>query len=581
MRKFFDRIDEIGGINGEKKSAMWLERIAFVFLILMILSAPHSIAATQTAWLLGTAAWLVRLFIKPRPKLVRTPLDIALWAFFGWTVITSIFSYAPGISIDKLRGALIFLVFYFVINNLRNVSAAKFLAFALVFSCMASVVWSPIERIYGRGVEIYGVGTNSLFSKAVHFDHDAYLKAKGKNLPENSAVENQSKPLVDGNVIVEANGKKIRTPDDLVDEIEKTEATYLECFNSPEYFTRIVKRENLLVGANSLEKLGIINWKHSRNWRYGGFYGHIITYAEVLQMIASLVLGLFITSFGRRENEQTNRKRGEESIDETNSARSFLQLSLRLFASFPFLLFCLLAVIFALLTTYTRSAQIGFLVSAIAILLAYGNRKMLLFSVAIILPLVIAGTFLLQQNRNVSFEKKDESVVYRQTVYREGFNLWTQDARKFLLGVGMDSTKRFAKEWHLYDDGRLPAGHFHSTPLQLLVERGLPALILWFWILGIYAQILLRNIKLQIPDSSSAVANPKSKIQNPKSDSWQAQGILLGCFGSLIGFIVSSSVNYSLGDGEVAMMFFILMGIGVFLSRSDFKFQISGLHSQT
>jgi O-antigen ligase len=564
MRKFFDRIDELGGVNCEKKSAMWLERIAFVFLILMILSAPHSIAATQTAWLLGSAAWLVRLFIKPRPKLSRTPLDIALWAFFSWTVITSVFSYAPGISFDKLRGALIFLVFYFVINNLRNVRAAKFLAFALVFSCMASVVWSPIERIYGRGVEIYGVGANSLFSKAVHFDHDTYLKAKGKNLPENSA-ENELKPLVDGDTIVEANGKKIRTPDDLVDEIEKSNTTYLESFNPPDYFTRIVKRENLLDGASSLEKLGINNWKHSRNWRYGGFYGHIITYAEVLQMIASLILGLFIAGFGRRGDE--------ESPGETNSARPFFQSLLWFFSSFSFLFFCLLAMIFALLTTYTRSAQIGFLVSAIGMILVYGSRKMLLISAIIILPLTIAGAFLLQQNRNPGFEKKDESVIYRQTVYSEGFNLWTQDTRKFLLGVGMDSTKRFAKEWHLFDNGRLPAGHFHSTPLQLLVERGLPALILWFWILGIYAQILLRNIKLQIPDSDSAVSNSKSKIQNSKSGSWQAQGILLGCFGGLIGFFVSSAVNYSLGDGEVAMVFFILMGIGVSVvfqnSKSD------------
>ncbi len=563
MRKFFDWIDELGGADCEKKSAMWLERIAFVFLILMVLSAPHSIAATQTAWLLGTAAWLVRLFIKPRPKIVRTPLDIALWLFFGWTVVTSVFSYAPGISIDKLRGALIFLVFYFVVNNLRNIRAAKFLAFTLVFSCMASVLWSPIERIYGRGVEIYGVGAESLFSKAVHFDHDAYLKAKGKNLPENLGAENEPKPLGDGDTIVEANGRKIRTPEDLVDEIKKSNLTYLECFNPPEYFTRIIKRENLLDGANSLEKFGITGWKHSRNWRYGGFYGHIITYAEVLQMIASLVLGLFIANFGREEEEETTRNGDEESPDERKSARSFFRLPPRLFASFPFLIICLPAMIFALLTTYTRSAQIGFLVSAIVMILVYGNRKMLLISAIIILPLAVAGAFLLQQNRNPGFEKKDESLIYRQTVYREGFNLWTHDARKFLLGIGMDSTKRFAEEWHLYDDGRLPVGHFHSTPLQLLVERGLPALLLWFWILWIYARTLLLNLRLQIEDSSSAVSNQKSKIKNQKSDSWQRRGILLGCVGGLVGFCVSSSVNYSLGDGEVAMVFFILMGIGI------------------
>ena len=108
----------------------------------------------------------------------------------------------------------------------------------------------------------------------------------------------------------------------------------------------------------------------------------------------------------------------------------------------------------------------------------------------------------------------------------------------------MDSIKRYASEWHLFDDGRLPTGHFHSTPLNLVVERGLPALILWLSVLGIYARTLWRNLK--------------SKIQNPKS-----RGVLLGCLGGMIGFFVSGFVHYNLGDQEVAMMFFLLMGLGV------------------
>src|SRR5688500_12286630 len=141
MRNFLDWLDELGAINHENKTVLQLERIVFVFLILMVLSAPHSIAATQTAWLCGMLAWVIRLFLKPRPRLVRTPLDIALWAFFSWTVISSIFSYALDISIDKLRGAGLFLIFYFVVNNVKNKRAAVFLAFALIFSCMFNVVW--------------------------------------------------------------------------------------------------------------------------------------------------------------------------------------------------------------------------------------------------------------------------------------------------------------------------------------------------------------------------------------------------------------------------------------------------------
>src|SRR5215210_4013245 len=116
----------------------------------------------------------------------------------------------------------------------------------------------------------------------------------------------------------------------------------------------------------------------------------------------------------------------------------------------------------------------------------------------------------------------------------------------------MDSIKRYAKEWHLFDDGRLPMGHFHSTPLQLVVERGLPALLIWLWILWLYGRTLRR--KMKIPEDSgfgiqdSAFGIPPSVIE---------KGILLGCFGGLIGFFTSGLVHYNLGDQEVAMIFFL------------------------
>ena len=114
----------------------------------------------------------------------------------------------------------------------------------------------------------------------------------------------------------------------------------------------------------------------------------------------------------------------------------------------------------------------------------------------------------------------------------------------------MDSIQRYATEWQLFDNGRLPSGHFHSTPLNLVVERGLPALLLWLAVLGIYARTLWRDLK--------------SKIQNPKS-----KGVFLGCLGGMIGFATSGFVHYNLGDQEVAMMFYLLMGLGIALGRRE------------
>ena len=231
MQKIFNFVDQISGIETDNLFVRWLERIAFICLFLMVLSAPHSIAATQIAWLSGMLAWVIRLFVKPRPKFVRTPLDIALWAFFGWTLITAIFSYAPDISLGKLRGAALFLIFYFVAGNLRNLRAVRFLAFALIFSCMVSASWSPIERIIGRGVEISGIKAESLFTKSFHFNHDSYLEAvhKKRQIPDDlmAQIENDKiDALLENDTIVEANGKKIRTPNELITEIEKNDVTF-------------------------------------------------------------------------------------------------------------------------------------------------------------------------------------------------------------------------------------------------------------------------------------------------------------------------------------------------------------------
>jgi putative inorganic carbon (hco3(-)) transporter len=145
------------------------------------------------------------------------------------------------------------------------------------------------------------------------------------------------------------------------------------------------------------------------------------------------------------------------------------------------------------------------------------------------------------------FDPKDDSIRWRQTVWREGFDLWTETPRNMMIGVGMDTIKRYAKEWRLFDDGRLPIGHFHSMPLQLLVERGLPALLLWLFVLAVYARSLWAGLRRCLCD--------------PDSD-WRQSGIILGCLGGLVGIVASGMVHYNMGDQEVAMVFFLLMAVG-------------------
>ena len=121
--------------------------------------------------------------------------------------------------------------------------------------------------------------------------------------------------------------------------------------------------------------------------------------------------------------------------------------------------------------------------------------------------------------------------------------------RHLLVGIGMDSIKRHWREWGMFDKGRIPWGHMHSNLLQIALERGVPALLLWLAFLFVYARSLWRSLR----------AAPKLH--------WLDRGILLGALGGLIGFFTSGLVHYNWGDSEVVMVFYMLAGLTLAISR--------------
>jgi O-antigen ligase len=169
---------------------------------------------------------------------------------------------------------------------------------------------------------------------------------------------------------------------------------------------------------------------------------------------------------------------------------------------------------------------------------------------ALAIPLVLAGLFVLQQKRNVGFiDRRDDSTTWRTIVWSEGANLLVSSPRHLLIGIGMDSIKKRARQWGLFDHGRIPMGHMHSNFLQIALERGVPALLLWLAFLFIYARTLWRRIRegTNVP--------------------WMERGILLGALGGLSGFFVSGVVHYNWGDSEVVMVLFFVMGLTLAINR--------------
>jgi hypothetical protein len=483
-----------------------LERAVIGCLILIALFAPHSIAVTQTAWLLGLVFWVTRFAVYPRPGLLRSPVDYALLGFFVLSGISGIFSYSPFVSIGKMRAASLFTIVYLVSQNVRSLRLVRLLALTLIGSCMINVLLTAGQLAIGKGVKVEGVTAASPLAKAVF----------------HTRTENKPTPIVNGDTIWQVDGQPVGTPEELATALASGPSPAKVRIYRVEWMPELeVPRAQLLPGTNSLDQLGISGWSRGRDWRATGFYNHWVTYSEVLQLIASLALGILL------------------ALKQKKTLTGAL------------LLLAIAGLIFALGMTVTRASWIGFAISAVAMLLLSVSRRTILIVAACALPLVLASVLLLQQKRSIHFfDQQDQSTSWRETVWKEGFALLVSKPRHLVFGVGMDSIKGHWREWGLFDNGRIPIGHMHSNLLQIALERGLPALIVWLILLGVYVRMLWC-------------------IQRRAGIEDYARGVALGALGGTIGFFASGLVHYNWGDSEVVTVFYFIMGLCLVVERTN------------
>ena len=476
--------------------------IACIFLIAIF--APHSIAITQTAWLLGMALWLLRFAFFPRPQLFRTPVDYVLIGFFVISGVSGVFSYNPFMSIGKMRAAGLFTIVYLVSQNIRTLAVVRLLALGLIASCMVNVLWTAGQLAMGRGVKVQGVSAESPLSQAIF---------------QTRAVK-QPTPIVAGDIVWQVDGVRVNNPDELAAALVSGSGDAVVRIYRVEWTPELKVPRKLLPGATAMDQLGITGWSSGRDWRATGFFNHWTTYAEVLQLIASLAVGLFLA--------MTQKKRPMGW----------------------FLLIATAGLVFALALTVTRGSWIGFAVSVAAMLLLSVSRRTVLIVVGCALPLVLAGVFLLQKQRRIGFfDSADNSTSWRQMVWREGFDLLVSKPRHLLFGVGIDSIKGHWREWGMFDNGRQPIGHMHSNLLQIALERGIPALVVWLLLIGVYLGMLWRLVR---------------------ETTGFARGVALGALGGTVGFFTSGVVHYNWGDSEVVTVFYFIMGLALVVERLIF-----------
>lgn len=491
---------EVLGIERQAGAVTWVERALTASLFLLAACAPHTIAGTQGVWGLALLLWLARIVLRgPRRALRRTPLDYWLLGFVCLTFLSSFFSYEPMVSLAKHRAVSLFTIVYLVAENVPSARVLRALSLTLVASCALGTLYT---------FSVYGVG------RGVRLD----ALAPESPLP--------SIGLRAGDTVLEVNGLPLRDPDALARALDAAApdgapTARLLVYHLEAYPLLDYRRVTLLEGASGAERLGVVRWSRGRDERAAGLYGHYTTYAEALQLVASLALGMLVAL--RRK---------------WSAAGALLAAALALMTC-------------ALVLTVTRASWMGLLVSALVVALTGAGRRAAFVAAGLALPLALGALIVLQQKRQVGFiDPAEGSTAWRLVVWREGLERLTGSARHLLVGVGMDSLKDRWREWGMFQGGRLPWGHLHSTPLQIAFERGLPALLLWLGLLAAYARMLWR-------------------LARRRADTlhWAERGLALGALGGTVGFFTSGLVHYNLGDSEVIMLFYLVMGLSLALER--------------
>jgi hypothetical protein len=468
------------------------QQIALTGLGIYVIFAPHSVAASTIGVALAGIGWLLRTIRRSSLGLRRSQFDLIILLSLVWSVASAIFSEEPPISISKIPALWTVFLFYLT-RAVLNRRSILVLAALLILSGCAGALASVFDLVRGRGVVVETIGFNSPFHRV---------------------------GIQPGDTIWRVNGRRVYSVSDLDEALSSIPA------NTPVPVGIIsrgeqVERPGLVVTQASAS--GIVGSERNHRFRASGWTRHYQTFAEIMQMIALLALGLALAHL---------RNHGPNKIFGVAIAAASL-------------------LIVGLVLTAMRTVIVAFVIGASVI--AWRSLRgvyKVVFTFALFFVVAFGAVVVWQTRDQNSLVLGDPSSSLRMEIARVGLSRILIHP---IFGHGMDSMKLHWNEWGFPGNDIL---HLHSTPLQLAFDRGLPMLLLWLWMMMLF-WLTIARAERRAADLSDT----------------NSYGILLGTLGALTGFLVSSLVNYNYGDAEAAMMFWFLMGVALVQTgaRSEFK----------
>jgi O-antigen ligase len=196
--------------------------------------------------------------------------------------------------------------------------------------------------------------------------------------------------------------------------------------------------------------------------------------------------------------------------------------------------------------TSVRGAWLGFGAGCIVCVLGLRRRWLVLAGLALVLAgALVVEPHLLERVRSVG-DLANDTARDRLAMLYAGLGL----ARAHpIIGIGPGGVKRVYPVVAPPEALRRSTSHLHNTPLQIVVERGIPGLAAWLaiWV-GFFgaAWRVLRRV--------------------PPADE-DGRALVLGSMGAVAAFLVAGLFEYNFGDTEVLLMALAVMALPFVVER--------------
>src|SRR6476661_5516124 len=131
-------------------------------MLIYVAFAPHSVAASSIGVAIAGIGWVIRSVRTRTLGVSRSKFDLVIVLSLVWTILSSILSEEPSISVAKLQASWSVFLFYLTRAVLTRRSALLLVAVLILSGCVGSV-YSAYDLLRGRGVVVESTAADSPF----------------------------------------------------------------------------------------------------------------------------------------------------------------------------------------------------------------------------------------------------------------------------------------------------------------------------------------------------------------------------------------------------------------------------------